>query len=311
MEFEQTCSASNHQHCVCCRKISLFVKTNKQQVCVDCAKFKDIDYYKKQKWLPIWYDGEEPKYHVPEELESLTLAEKMLIQLASPFIPLQHIKNGTFGLTGHVCCFEQDVEEFINTLPRRHTDVTILKVCKAIQAEIGSNASRTQEFTVDKTKIGKALQWLKKYNEEYKHINIDMTALDWLVEEKGVLGAYAVSDHEEKDNNLDYGPNASMTKATTEQGDNIKTFGYVNDSPPTIISRLDTKIHNDLVVEVNKSKKKEYISVHWPSTGPVAISEYSSTRLFTQAFPWLFPGGIADIKDFNGDISKWGENMLL
>ena len=81
----------------------------------------------------------------------------MLIQLASPSIPLQHIKDGTVGLTGHVCCFEQDVEEFVNTLPRQHTDVTILKVCKKIQAELDSNASRTEEFKVSKRKIGKAL----------------------------------------------------------------------------------------------------------------------------------------------------------
>ena len=75
---------------------------------------------------------------------------------------------------------------------------------------------------------------------------------------------------------------------------------------------MDTQIHNDLVAEVNKSQRKEFIRVQWPSTGgPVAISKYSSTRIITQAFPWLFPGGIGDIKDFNGDVKKWGENMLL
>ena len=91
--------------------------TNKQGVCSESSKYKDVNYYQKQKWLPIWYEGDQPRFHVPEEFSSLTIAEKMLIQLASPFIPLQHIKNGTFGLTGHVCCFKQDIEEFVNTLP--------------------------------------------------------------------------------------------------------------------------------------------------------------------------------------------------
>ena len=149
---------------------------NKHGICSDCSKYKDIDHYKKQSWLPIWYDGDKPKFHVPEELSSLTLAEKMLIQLASPFVPLQHIKNGTFGLTGHVCCFEQGVEEFVNTLPRQHDNVTIMKVCKAIQSEVGSTSSRLEEFQVRKSKLGVALLWLKQHNEEYRHINIDMSA---------------------------------------------------------------------------------------------------------------------------------------
>ena len=67
--------------------------------------------------IPIWYLNGIPQFHVPMELTSLTLAEKMLIQLASPFIPLRHIKNGVFELSGHVCCFKQDVEGFVNSLP--------------------------------------------------------------------------------------------------------------------------------------------------------------------------------------------------
>ena len=57
-----------------------------------------------------------------------------------------------------------------------------MKVCKAIQSEIGSKETRAEEFKVRKCKIGAALVWLKQYNEEYKHINVDMSALDWLVE---------------------------------------------------------------------------------------------------------------------------------
>ena len=303
---------------MCCRKIGLRVITNKHGLCQQCSKFKDVTYYEKQNWLPIWYDENKPRYDIPEELASLSLAEKMLIQLASPFIPLQHIKNGTFGLTGHVCCFEQDVETFVNTLPRRQNDIMLLKVSKAIQSEIGSETTRTEEFKVRKTKIGQALYWLKQYNEEYKHINIDMTALDWLRGEEGVLSTLDVGCSEEsheandlQDVNIDYGPNANMTKATVSQGDNVKTLGYIPDAPPILVSPCDTKIHNELLQEVNKSNKKDSIRVKWPATGPVAISEYSTTRIFTRAFPWLFPGGIGDIKDFNGDVNKWGENMLL
>ena len=60
----------------------------------------------------------------------------MLIQLASPFVPLQHVKHGVFGLSGHVCSFEQDVGKFVKTLPRRETDVVMLQIMKTIQSEI-------------------------------------------------------------------------------------------------------------------------------------------------------------------------------
>jgi hypothetical protein len=64
------------------------------------------------------------------------MTKMMLIQLNLPFIPLQHIKNGTFGLSGHVCSFEQDLEEFVNRLPRHRNDTTMLKVIKAAKKNL-------------------------------------------------------------------------------------------------------------------------------------------------------------------------------
>jgi hypothetical protein len=44
------------------------------------------------------------------------------------------------------------------------------------------------------------------------------------------------------------------------------------------------------------------------------ISEYSDTKLFCLAFPWLFPGGMGDIKESQErdvDIGEWAENLLF
>jgi hypothetical protein len=44
------------------------------------------------------------------------------------------------------------------------------------------------------------------------------------------------------------------------------------------------------------------------------ISEYSDTKLFCLAFPWLFPGGMGDIKESRErdvDIGEWAENLLF
>jgi hypothetical protein len=46
-------------------------------------------------------------------------------------------------MKGHVCCFDQDLESFVNTLPRNPTDVLVLQVLKEVDVEFGSPETRT------------------------------------------------------------------------------------------------------------------------------------------------------------------------
>lgn len=319
-EFESTCKDVVFNRCICCRRFSLSLQLNKNKVCQHCVKFKDVGYFEKHKLLPIWYLNDEPQYHVPEELTCLTLAEKMLIQLAIPFIPLRHIKKGVFGISGHVCCFDQNVEDFINTLPRSPNDATVLHVLKEVTNEIGDVAARTQCYKVRRSKIACALFWLKKYNDEYKNVKIDMDALNWLNGEEGTLPVLSLSpssqsdacdDNNQHESQVDFGPTPSLTKQNQNSGDNVTTFGYVDDAPSKVLSPMDVQIHNEVVDEVDRTNKKDEIKVQWPSTGPVPINEYSTTRIFVRAFPWLFPGGLGDIKDEPGDLSDWGQRLLF
>jgi Helitron helicase-like domain at N-terminus len=243
----------------------------------------------------------------------------MLIQLASPFIPLRHIKNGVFGLNGHVCCFEQDVAGFMRKLPRDKTDVTMLQVLKVIRTEIGADATRTEAYKVRKKQVLHALIWLKQYNREYEHIEIDMGALNWVDGDEGTMDTIDIPVHDDlhtdesamDDVNADLGPAPSLTRESLRIGNNIKDFGYIDESPSDILSPTDTSIHNEILSEITQSKDKKKITVQWPATGPVAISEYGVTRLFTRAFPWLFPGGIGDVKDDPNDINRWGKRLLF
>ena len=183
--FKQQCALIKHGFCICCRRIGLNIEIVSKGVCCECSKYDTTDHFERNKWLPIWYLNGIAQYYVPDELSCLSLAEKMLIQLASPFIPLRHIKNGVFGLSGHVCCFDQDVEGFVNTLPWEKNDIVMLEVLKSVRGEIGSNEERIETYKVRKSLIGNALCWLKEFNIEYKDVTIDMTALDWLCGEEG------------------------------------------------------------------------------------------------------------------------------
>lgn len=161
-EFEDNCESIKHKVCECCRTISITTKgianAKNKGTCQRCKNYKDKNYYIKNHYLPVWYKNgdkkNKPNYRVPTVLSSLSQAEKMLIQRVSPFLSLHHIKNGTCGLQGHVCAFEQDVTEFITRLPRCREDTTILRIIKSIKTEIGNTKRATKKaFIVRQEKI--------------------------------------------------------------------------------------------------------------------------------------------------------------
>ena len=71
----------------------------------------------------------------------------------SPFVPLYHVRNGIFGIKGHVVAFEQDIEGFLKKIPIKKDDVIILKVIQTVKAEIWGEASSLKEFKVRKAKV--------------------------------------------------------------------------------------------------------------------------------------------------------------
>ena len=128
------------------------------------------------------------------------------------------------GLKGHVCAFEQDIEEFMNKLPRSPKDVTVIKVLKSIQSEVGSNdQSRTEAFKVRKQQVLDALRFLKKHNKVYRDIEIDEKRLEWIEGEAGDLEGFALETGaneaaaENTCKNSDMGPSPRVT-ADTECG---------------------------------------------------------------------------------------------
>jgi hypothetical protein len=141
--FEDKCQGFKHCHCKGCRTVSLGLDVTRSGYCGQCSRKSDRDYYLMNKLLPIWYDNGQPQYHVPDCLLQLTHAKKMLVQWVLPFVLLHHLKNGTIGISGHVCAFEQDISSMANILPRLNKDVTVIKVLQEIQTKIGNTAAST------------------------------------------------------------------------------------------------------------------------------------------------------------------------
>ena len=62
-------------------------------------------------------------------------------------------------------------------------------------------------------------------------------------------------------------------------------------------------------------EQSDVSKLDWPQTSyPDAISEYSNVRIFTNAFPWLFPGGTGDFRDLDResdiDVANWAQHLL-
>ena len=313
-DFEGLMRRTKHNHCICCHRIRIKQQLNSQGVCKPCQKHGDKQYYLKNDGLPVWYfngDKEkQPQFHVPDELKNLTIAEKMLIQRVSPFVPLHHIKGGTMGLKGHVCAFEQDITGMTNVLPKPYSDIDIIRVEQLVRSEVGSDVFHRKPFKVSRSKVVTALYWLKTHNPEYSDIEIDETNLEWIGESDiGYIDVKTVIMESEMDNplNEDNGPipsrvpNVNITTAT----------GFVDNGGHTFLSEPDEHINDTLQDSVATSPEKKKINMTWPKISETAVNEYSDTKVFCRAFPWLFPGGIGDPIEYPQTSGDWGSQMLF
>ena len=185
LEFEQYLSSLNVFKCSICLECKIEEKPHVDDpnyVCKQCNTRKDPNFFVKNNLHPVWYhvddegnrlldlEGNEiPQYHIPEELSSLSMYEKLLIRRCANFVPTVHLRNGVFALKGHAVTFPQDITEMCDELPqRKETIVTFIR-------NIG-NKDTTSVFPtslrVNRMKVLNALLWLKKHNPFYANIQI-------------------------------------------------------------------------------------------------------------------------------------------
>lgn len=144
-----------------------------------------------------------------------------------------------------------------------------------------------------------------------------MSALDWIPGEEGVINGQVLETDEiitteDSDNHTeDIGPAPLQVTPPQNTGDEVPTFGYIDTGAKAPLSERDQHINNELQDSVTKSSNKKHVVMDWPAVSKAPISEYSDTRIFVNAFPWLFPGGVGDVKDFPGkQLKDWGKLML-
>jgi len=92
--------------------------------------------------------------------------------------------------------------------------------------------------------------------------------------------------------------------------DVLEEYGNIISDKGQVTSPKDQELANTL----RKSDFKGVTPrIYWPTREIKPISEFGNTKFFCLAFPWLYPGGIGDIKEsrlFDIEISDWAQNLL-
>ena len=121
--------------CFTCRTTALSLELKPSGKCTRCSTGKDRDKFTAQNNMAsVWKDGDKICYDIPLQLSCLSLAERMILQRVSVFIPQKYINHGTFCIKGHVCCFPQDIGEVFDELPRLPQHVKMVKFIRKVTA---------------------------------------------------------------------------------------------------------------------------------------------------------------------------------
>ena len=117
------------------------------------------------------------QYHIQDELECLSMYEKLLIRrCANSFLPV-HLKNEIIGLKGHCVTFLQNMTKMCDELLQRKE--TLLTFIQSIGNK-DTDAVFPISLSVNHVKMLNSMKWIQKHNLFYQNIQIKEENLDWM-----------------------------------------------------------------------------------------------------------------------------------
>ena len=238
--------------------------------------------------IPQTFSQENDMYpgQQPECLKILNTVETAAISLICPVLSIYKLKYGSTGLKGHSLSFHQNIQEFINALPRRPEDLPII-VIKAPFQKIPLTANRFH--------ILKALEFLKQNNPDYANIVIDMQSISMYPDnsqsqvdnlrylDSDVQNASAqepVPADRNTENQTDLDNHADL-----EDNDLVETVA------PTEVPTLP--VYDQIRLQLGVTEEHPPV-MDWPTRKVQPASEWEP-GYFSKSFPNLFPFGTGDI----------------
>lgn len=219
---------------------------------------------------------------IPPNLPQLTQIEEMLIAQVFPMVSVFNLRGGQLAYRGNIINFPQDINSFVDTLPRDPASLDVFVVRRH-----SHDGTAFRDFKVCRANIEVWLQWLKVNNPWYKDINIDEEVLQSLPTDGSIYDRLRhISDDGQQ-----HPAHASTDDQDADDGDN---------DPEDIISHTFVPAPSPEIPEIeaiNTALESNQLPTEWPSIGNIPISEFSSQGYMARAFPALYLWGTADLRD--------------
>ena len=189
---------------------------------------------------------------------------------------IYHLPQGQYGYKGHVIYMPQDLSVFATSLLRLPSELDVMIVRKK-----GSNNTH-RDFRVRRMVLQCALQWLKRNNKCYRNIDIDVSALSQLPEDRDLTDkcGVGIEDTAEKQEEEE-----ELPSQDTDPTD-VATF------IPVVARKMTEK--ETIRKSIHHRQPSEDQIVPWPENGSVPIDEFKTQGYISSAFPTLFPTGEAN-----------------
>jgi Domain of unknown function (DUF6570) len=251
----------------------------------------------------------------PVELQDLTWVEKALIARSHLFgrvFRLEERKNREpiySSLKGHIVLVPQNTTRLLDILPVSPdalADIAHVVWVGTSQPDITKLAP---QFTVRKSKVIAALNWLCEHHEDYRHVAIDTSELNkWpsvFITEALLSSIARVQSGAAED--------AMRDGFATEDIDIEEFEGNIPASVSAIIDVNNTSKPSHLLMLQELQNLQSNLTIN-VVPGSKVLEHYEDPTYFTSAFPTLFPWGtgkhIDQRREKSLKMKKWIELLL-
>ena len=215
------------------------------------------------------------------DLPELTQVEEMVIARAHVQMLVKRVRGHQYQYTGHCVSFMQDIVRTVDVLPNLPSELNIV-LLRPLEANTDNPRYQRQfrrDFRVRRQHVLAWLYFLRAHHPDYRCITISTDRVAALP----VDGDVSLSVACITDDSLDLaGPAAPPGDPVTTQS--------------AVLSLAQENTEANLILEELTARRLPVTGVPAPLVRHTPIDEASGKeRILTQAFPTLYPTGLADI----------------
>jgi hypothetical protein len=229
---------------------------------------------------------------VPAEMTNLTFVEKILISRIRHNWCIVKIAKGRYKMQANAISFQNPISKVCDVLPPpiEELDQVLACIFTGPCQPTKQDVERTP-LLVRRTKVGKALQWLKLNHTDYQDVEISDANLD----KYPLNGTPVVIDYRQSILNRD--------KEAMSIHDNEDEEGVEAGDCSFVVYGLTGEEFSQMTIESIKARALEHLmkdgKIMFVGHAPQPESIYKNPQLFPSMMPWLFPYGLGGIGNSN------------